>query len=227
MLKETAPHISRVLAITASGNFRAPSILAIDCGCVPRLGLEATAGKAQNAAEIDNAIASFAQKPNGGLIALPHALVNVNAPEIFTLAQQHRLPDILGSAELVAAGGLVSYGVDREDHFRSTAEYVDRILKGTKPADLPVQLPTKYQLVVNLKTAKAIGLTIPESFLLRADEVIDNNLPDGKSASQHPDTACGSIGSWSCENVLAWAKAGSRAARRADLNIFLRFRVCG
>jgi putative tryptophan/tyrosine transport system substrate-binding protein len=131
------------------------------------------AGYVRNAAEIEYAITSFAQKENGGLVVLPHALSVFNASTIIALAQRYRLPDIHAVAEAVAAGGLVSYGINWDGQFRSAAEYVDRILKGTKPADLPVQQPTKFDLVINLKSARTIGLEIPPANLLRADEVIE------------------------------------------------------
>ena len=138
-----------------------------------RLGVEATAGWARNTAEIKHAIASFVQKPNGGLVVLPSALSGANAPMIVALAKRYRMPEINSSAEVVALDALVSYGLDWNDQSRRADEYVDRILKGAGPADLLVQKPTRFKLVVNLKAAKAIGLTIPESFLLRADEVIE------------------------------------------------------
>ena len=139
----------------------------------PRLAIETTAGGVHNAAEIERVIASFAQKPNGGLVVLPHALTVFNASQIIALAQRYRMPDIHAVAEFVAAGGLVSYGINWDDQFRRAAEYVDRILKGTKPADLPVEQPTKFELVINLKTAKTIGLEIPPTLLARADEVVE------------------------------------------------------
>jgi putative ABC transport system substrate-binding protein len=109
--------------------------------------------------------ATFAQKPNAGLIALPHALTIFNASMIVALAQRYRMPSIYAQAEAVAIGGLVSYGLNWNDQFRRAAEYVDRVLKGTSPADLPVQEPTKYHLAVNLKTAKALGLELPPQLL--------------------------------------------------------------
>jgi putative tryptophan/tyrosine transport system substrate-binding protein len=139
----------------------------------PRLGIEVTPGGVHNAAEIESAIEIFAQRPNGGLIVLPHALTVSNAPVIIDLARRYRIPDVYAVAETVASGGLVSYGINWDDQFRSVAEYVDRILKGAKPSDLAVQNPTRFKLAVNLKAAKAIGFTIPETFLLRADEVIE------------------------------------------------------
>jgi putative tryptophan/tyrosine transport system substrate-binding protein len=173
VLKETAPHITRVLAImhpetpSNQGMWRSIEEAA------PRLGIEVTAGGAHNAAEIERIVASFAQKPNGGLIALPHALTIFNASVIIALARRYRMPNVHAFAEVVAAGGLVSYSINWDDQFRRVAEYVDRILKGTRPSDLPVQNPTRFKLTVNLKAAKAIGLTIPETFLVRADEVIE------------------------------------------------------
>jgi putative tryptophan/tyrosine transport system substrate-binding protein len=173
VLKETAPTITRALAImhpeTPSNQAMWQSIEE----AAPRLGIEVTAGGVHNAADIERVIASFAQNPNGGLIALPHAVTLFNASVIIALAQRYRMPDVFAFAEAAAAGGLVSYGIDWDDQFRRVAEYVDRILKGTKPSDLPVQNPTQFKLVVNLKTAKVIGLTVPPSLVARADEVIE------------------------------------------------------
>ena len=126
-----------------------------------------------NATEIEQVITSFAQKPNGGLVVLPHALTIFNASAIIALTQRYRMPDVHALAEAVAAGGLVSYGINWDDQFRRAAEYVDRILKGTNPAELPVQQPTQFELVINLKSAKAIGLEIPPTLLARADKVIE------------------------------------------------------
>ena len=173
VLKEAAPNITRALVImhpetpSHQGMWRSIEQIA------PRLGIEATPGGVHNAAEIERVIELFAQKPNGGLIALPHALTVSNAPMIIDLARRYRMPDVYAVAETVAGGGLVSYGINWDDQFRSVAEYVDRILKGAKPSDLAVQNPTRFKLAVNLRAAKAIGLTIPETFLLRADEVIE------------------------------------------------------
>ena len=173
VLKEAAPNITRALVImhpettSHQGMWRSIEQIA------PRLGIEATPGGVHNAAEIERVIELFAQKPNGGLIALPHALTVANAPVIINLAQRYRMPDVYALAETVAGGGLVSYGINWDDQFRSVGEYVDRILKGAKPSDLAVQNPTRFKLTVNLRTAKTIGLTIPETFLLRADEVIE------------------------------------------------------
>jgi putative tryptophan/tyrosine transport system substrate-binding protein len=139
----------------------------------PSLGLEVSAVNVRDAGEIERAVSSFARSPNGGLIVTPSALAGVHRKLIIALAAQHKLPAIYYERYYVKDGGLISYGADFHDQFRSAASYVDRILKGEKPADLPVQAPTKYQLVINLKTAKALGLTVPPSLLARADEVIE------------------------------------------------------
>jgi len=139
----------------------------------PRLAIETIAATCIMPPRSNVFIATFAQKLDGGLVVLPHALTIFNAPMIVALAQRYRMPDVHALAEAVAVGGLVSYGINWNDQFRRAAEYVDRILKGAKPADLPVEQPTKFELAVNLKTAKAMGLTIPESFLLRADALIE------------------------------------------------------
>jgi putative ABC transport system substrate-binding protein len=173
LLKETAPHVRRALAIMHAETPAHQAMWQSIEAAAPQLGIEVTAGPAHNAAEIERVITSFAQNPNGGLMALPHALTNVNASIIIALAQRHQLPATYAVPEHAAAGGLISYGIHWEDQFRRAAEYVDRILKVTKPADLPVQNPTRFKLVVNLRAAKAIGLTIPEAVLGRADEVIE------------------------------------------------------
>ena len=127
----------------------------------------------RNAGEIERAIAEFAMRPNGGLIVQPNALAWLHRALIIALAVKHRLPAVYPFRVFAAAGGLISYGPDDIDPFRQAAGYVDRILKGAKPADLPVQNPTKYETVINLKTAKALGLTVPPTLLARADEVIE------------------------------------------------------
>jgi putative ABC transport system substrate-binding protein len=173
VLKETAPQITRVLAIVELGNAASQAQWRSVEDAAQRLAVEATAGNVRNAAEIEQVITSFAQQENGGLVVLPHALAVSNASAIIALAHRYRMPDVYWLAEAVAAGGLVSYGINWDNHFRRAAEYVDRILKGTKPADLPVQQSTKFDLVINLKSARAIGLEIPRTILLRADEVIE------------------------------------------------------
>jgi putative tryptophan/tyrosine transport system substrate-binding protein len=126
-----------------------------------------------NAGEIERAVAAFARSPNGGLIVTGSPLAVVHRDLIITLAARHKLPAVYYDRYYVAAGGLISYGTDIVDQFRRAAAYVDRILKGEKPADLPVQQPTKFELHVNLKTAKALGLELPATLLARADEVIE------------------------------------------------------
>ena len=127
----------------------------------------------RDAGEIERAVAAFARAPNGGLIVTASASAQLHRDLIVTLAARHRLPAVYSNRFFVAAGGLISYGPDYVDQYRRAAGYVDRILKGEKPADLPVQAPTKYELVVNLKTGKALGLEIPPTLLARADEVIE------------------------------------------------------
>jgi putative ABC transport system substrate-binding protein len=135
--------------------------------------LEVTLVNMRDAPEIERAVAAFARAPNGGLIVTASPLAQRHRDLIVTLAARHKLPAVYFDRVFAAAGGLISYGPDYIDQYRRAAAYVDRILKGEKPADMPVQAPTKYQLVINLKTAKALGLTIPPSVLARADEVID------------------------------------------------------
>jgi putative ABC transport system substrate-binding protein len=126
----------------------------------------------RDAGEIERAVAAFAGAPNGGLIVTSFAAATSHPDLIITLAARHKLPAIYFERFLVAAGGLISYGPSYVNQYRQAASYVDRILKGENPADLPVQAPTKYEMVINLKTAKALGLTIPETLLATADEVI-------------------------------------------------------
>ena len=173
VLKETAPNISRVLVIITPESTVLQAMLRSAEEAAPRLAVETTAGGVHNATEIEHVIKSFAQKPNGGLVVLPYAVTVSNASTIIALARQYQMPDIYALAEFVAAGGLVSYGLDWDDQFRHAAEYVDQILRGTKPAGLPVQASTKFELTINMKTAKALGLTVPPSFLSRADKVIE------------------------------------------------------
>ena len=139
----------------------------------PSLGIEVSPVNVRDAGEIESAITAFARSPNGGLIVTASALSTVHRDLVITLAARLKLPAVYFARYFVTGGGLISYGANLVDQFRRAANYVDRILKGEKPADLPVQAPTKYELVINLKTAKAIGLTVPPSVLARADEVIE------------------------------------------------------
>jgi ABC-type uncharacterized transport system substrate-binding protein len=139
----------------------------------PSFGVELTPINVDDAAELERAIAAFARASNGGMIVTGSARAVINRDLIIALAARHKLPAIYYERYFVAAGGLISYGPDFIDQFRQAASYVDRILKGEKPADLPVQAPTKYELVVNLKTAKALGLTVPPTLLASTDDVIE------------------------------------------------------
>src|SRR5262249_47325605 len=139
----------------------------------PLLRMQVNAIDLHEAGEIESAVAAFARSPNGGLITTAASAANVFRDLIIKLALQHKLPTVFYERSFVAAGGLVSYGTNFVDQYRRAAGYVDRILKGEKPADLPVQAPTKYELAINLKSAKALGLTVPPALLARADEVIE------------------------------------------------------
>jgi putative tryptophan/tyrosine transport system substrate-binding protein len=173
LLKQIAPHVTKMAVIrdpeiaAGAGQFGAIQSVA------PSVGVEVTPVNVRDADEIERAITAFARSANGGLIVTPSALTLVHRAAIIALAARHKLPAIYGDPHWVTAGGLVAYGPDRIDQYRQAATYVDRILKGEKPADLPVQAPTKYELAINLKTAKALGLTVPASLLARADEVIE------------------------------------------------------
>ena len=138
-----------------------------------KLGISPVAAGIGEAADLKGVISSFAEQPNGGLIALPHPLTSNNRDMIIALVAQYRLPAVYPFRYFATAGGLLSYGSDAVDIWRRSASYVDRILRGAKPGDLPVQAPTKFELVVNMKTATALGLTMPTTLLARADEVIE------------------------------------------------------
>jgi putative ABC transport system substrate-binding protein len=173
VLKETAPHLTSALTIFHSETPIHQAFRRSIEDAASRLGVEVTPGSVHDAAEIESVVSSFAMKENGGIIVLPHAITWANNDLFVTLELRHRLPAVYATEESVRAGGLVSYGQDFVDNFRRTAEYADRILRGEKPSDLPVQQPTKYKLAFNLKTAKAIGLDVPATLLNRADEVIE------------------------------------------------------
>jgi putative tryptophan/tyrosine transport system substrate-binding protein len=139
----------------------------------PSLRMDVIPVNMRDAAEIERGVSAFARSPNGGLILTASGLATLHRDLIITLAARHKLPAVYFERNHVAAGGLISYGPSLVDQFRQAAGYVDRILKGEKPADLPVQAPTKYETVLNLKTAKELGLTIPPGVLARADDVIE------------------------------------------------------
>jgi putative ABC transport system substrate-binding protein len=174
LLKEIAPGVKRVAVIrdplvpAGSGGLAAIQTVA------PSLGVELTPVGVRDAGEIEHAIAAFARGPNGGLILVgPSSSVRRHFDLIVALAARHRLPAVYPNRLFVTAGGLISYAPDSLDQYRHAAGYVDRILKGEKPADLPVQAPTKYELIINMKTAKALGIDVPAMLLARADEVIE------------------------------------------------------
>jgi putative tryptophan/tyrosine transport system substrate-binding protein len=139
----------------------------------PSVGVEVSPVNVRDAGEIERAVAAFARADNGGLIVTGSALAQLHRNLIIALAARHKLPAVYFERFFVTVGGLISYGPDLVDQYRRAATYVDRILKGEKPADLPVQAPTTYELVINLKTAKALGLDVPLTLLARADEVIE------------------------------------------------------
>ena len=148
-------------------------LFAVIQAVAPSLRMEVNPLNMRDASEIERAVAAFARSPNGGLIVTAGAAAQLHRDLIITLAARHKLPAVYFERSFVTAGGLISYGPDQIDQYRRAAGYVDRILKGEKPADLPVQAPTKYELVINLKTAKALGLDVPPTLLARADEVIE------------------------------------------------------
>ena len=172
-LKEIAPHVIRVAVLRDATNpAEIGQLGAIQTAASP-LGVDVSPVGLRDAGEIERAISTFARGPNGGLIVTGSTAATVHRELIVMLAARHRLPAIYSNRIFVVLGGLISYGPDRVDQFRRAASYVDRILKGDKAADLPVQAPTKYELVLNMKTAKALGLTVPPALLTRAEEAIE------------------------------------------------------
>jgi putative ABC transport system substrate-binding protein len=172
-LREIAPHVEQVGFMLHPETPPNVSLLKAAEAAAPSLKAKVTALGVHSAEEIERSVSAFAAEPNRGLIVAPHAVTRVNSKLIVELAARHRLPAIYSFTDFAKAGGLISYGHDQVFQFRQGAGYADRILRGAKPAELPVQNPTKLELVVNLGTAKALGLTIAESFLTRADEVIE------------------------------------------------------
>src|SRR5262245_11175462 len=173
LLKQIAPIVTRVAVLRdptlTSGTAQFAAIEAV----APSLGVEVSPLNVRDPAEIERAVTAFARTTNGGLIVPGSGSAVTHRDLIVTLAARHRLPTVYSERHFVAAGGLISYGPDFLDQYRRAAVYVDRILRGEKPADLPVQAPMKYELVINLKTAKALGLDVPSMLLARADEVIE------------------------------------------------------
>ena len=173
LLKEIAPRVTRAAALRDPAIPAGLGQLGAIQGVAPSFGVELSFVDVRDAPEIERAVAAFARHANTGMIVLSSAMAIVHRDLIIALAARHKLPAVYSARYFVTSGGLISYGPDTIEPHRSAAAYVDRILKGEKPADLPVQAPTKYELVINLKTAKALGLTVPPTLLARADEVIE------------------------------------------------------
>jgi len=173
LLKQMVPSVTRVAVLRDPAITAGIGLWGAIQSVSPSFGVELRPVDVGDAGEIERALAAFAGSPNGGLILTGSALAIVHRDLIIALAARYRLPAVYYERYFAAAGGLISYGANSVEHFRLGAGYVDRILKGEKPADLPVQAPTKYETVINLKTAKALGLTVPDKLLATADEVIE------------------------------------------------------
>src|SRR6201991_3361889 len=173
LLKQNAPAGTGVAVLRNAASASGPGQFAAIQAMAPSLGVEANPVNVRDAGEIERAVAAFARAPNGGLIVTASPAAALHRELIISLAARYKLPAVYFERQFVAAGGLISYGPDQIDMYRRAAGYVDRILKGEKPADLPVQAPTKYDLVINLKTAKALGLAIPVNLQQLADQVIE------------------------------------------------------
>jgi len=173
LLKQVAPNLAQVAVLRDSTQGSRNSQFAVIQGAAPLLRVEVNPVNIRDADEIERTIAAFARSPNGGLIVASGPGANAHRDLIISLAARHKLPAVYPDRYFSLFGGLISYGPDFVDQYRRAAGYVDRILRGEKPADLPVQAPVKYELVINLKTAKALGLIVPDTLLARADEVIE------------------------------------------------------
>ena len=183
LLKEIAPYLKRAAVLRDSTIAAGIGQLGAIQSVAPSLGVELTAVGLRDAAEIESTISAFARTPNGGLIVTASVLALSHRELIIMLADRYKLPAVYSLRRFVTDGGLMSYAPDAKNQFRLAAGYVDRILKGEKPADLPVQAPTKYELVINLKTAKSLGLEVPASLLARADEVIECGASSSRSSA--------------------------------------------
>jgi putative ABC transport system substrate-binding protein len=172
LLKEMAPRVTRVAVIFEPDTSPAAIFNPAIAAAAPSLGMTVTFAQVHDDAGIEEAIAAQAREPGGGLIEMPGGFTVTHREVIAAAAARHRLP-LIGAYGVAGAGGLMSYWYDAVDAYAQAASYIDRILKGISPADLPVQQPTKYSLIINLKTAKALGLTVPSSMLDLADEVIE------------------------------------------------------
>ena len=173
LLKEIAPSVTRAAVLRDPTFAHGIGQFAVIQAVAPSVGIEVSPIDLREPNQIERAIATFAQSPNGGLIQVASGIGGTNANLIIAAAARYKLPAVYIQQPFVAAGGLISYGPNFVDQYRRAAGYVDRILRGQKPADLPVQAPNKYELAINLKTAKALGLSVPQSLLARADEVIE------------------------------------------------------
>jgi putative tryptophan/tyrosine transport system substrate-binding protein len=173
LLKQIAPGVTRVAVLRDASQGSGTSEFAAIQAVAPSFGVEVHPVHMRDGGEIEGVVAAFARSPNSGLLVTTSGLAIVNRDLIITLAAQHKLPAVYFERLFITAGGLISYGADEINQYRRAASYVDRILKGEKPADLPVQAPNKYELAINLKTAKALGLEVPATVLVRADEVIE------------------------------------------------------
>jgi ABC-type uncharacterized transport system substrate-binding protein len=173
LLKEIAPRVTRAAVLRDPTLPAGIGLLGAIQSAAPSFGVETSPVDVRDANEIERVIADFVSKPNGGLIVATSPAAVVNRKLIINVAAKHRLPAVYFLKDFVEEGGLISYGLDIADQYRRAAGYIDRILKGEKPADLPVQGPTKFDLAINIETARALGLTVPASMLARADEVIE------------------------------------------------------
>jgi putative ABC transport system substrate-binding protein len=173
LLKAIAPHVTRALVVMEAGTRPQQLMRDAVAAAAPALGVTLASVAVHDFTEIERGVEAFAREPGGGLVVLPNGVTTLNREQIHALAGQHRLPAVYSYPYFARSGGLLSYGVDTVVQFREAAVYVDRILRGEKPGDLPVQLPTKFVLAINMKTANSLGLVVPPALLARADEVIE------------------------------------------------------
>jgi len=173
VLKEIAPRVARVMVLLHPETRAHMSFWGAAEAAAPSFSVKLTMAGVHDAAEIERAAAAFAREPNGGMIVLPHTVTEVHRMTIIESAARYRLPAVYPFRHFAIEGGLISYGVDLIDAFRGAATYVDRILRGAKPGELPVQAANKFELLINLKTARALGIAVPPSLLARTDEVIE------------------------------------------------------
>ena len=173
LLKQIAPSITKVAVLRDPAIASGVGQFGAVRSAAPSFGMEASPINVRDVGEIERDITAFARSSNGGVVVTASPRASLHRNLIVTLAARHRLPAVYASRHFVEGGGLISYGPDILDQYRGAASYVDRILKGEKPADLPVQAPTKFELVINLKTAKALGLTMPPALLARADQIVE------------------------------------------------------